>query len=202
MKYASVNHDSISRRRNKTRPPIVLKGVKQKGTLNRGLRATLLAGVVAVGFASLLIHPFGDMKAHRSLNPLLTGADVNPAIIQILERSCQNCHSEKTEWPWYSYVAPVSWLIEKDVHDARSHMNLSRWSEYSRERKQELLTRLAAAVRSRQMPPARYSRMHPGAKPSARDLEQIYEWARGERRRLKSMSMVSPAPLVDPEAAQ
>jgi hypothetical protein len=179
-----------------------LKGVKKKENLNRGLLATLLAGVVAVGLASLLIHPFGDLKAHRSLNPLLTGADVNPAIIQILERSCQNCHSEKTEWPWYSYVAPVSWLIEKDVHDARSHMNLSRWGEYSLERKQELLTRLAAAVRSRQMPPARYALTHPGAKPSATDLEQIYEWARGERRRLKSLPVVSPATSADAEPAQ
>ena len=131
--------------------------MNEKQTLIRRLYATLLAGVIAVGVPSLLIRPFGDLKAHRSLNPLLAGADVNPAIIQIVERSCQNCHSEKTEWPWYSYVAPVSWLIEKDVHDARSHMNLSRWDDYGLEKKQELLTRLAAAVRSRQMPPARYN---------------------------------------------
>ena len=163
---------------------------------------TVLAGVVAIGFPSLLIHPFGDLKARRSLNPLLAGADVYPAIIQTMERSCQNCHSEKTEWPWYSHVAPVSWLIEKDVHDARSHMNLSRWGEYSLEKKQELLTRLAATVRSRQMPPARYILMHPSEKPSVTELEQIYEWARGERRRLKSMRVVDPASPADPEPSQ
>jgi hypothetical protein len=179
-----------------------LKGVNKKETLNRRLRLMLLAGVVAVVVLSLLIHPFGDLKAHSSLNPLLAGADVNPAISQIIARSCQNCHSEKTEWPWYSYVAPVSWLIEKDVHDARSHMNLSHWGEYSLEKKQELLTRLAAAVRNRQMPPARYTLMHPGAKPSGTELEQIYEWARGERRRLKSMPAVSPATSADAEPAQ
>ena len=173
-----------------------------KETLNRRLRVTVLTGLVAVGLSSLWIHPFGDLKARRSLDPLLAGADVNPGIIQIMERSCQNCHSEKTGWPWYSYVAPVSWLIEKDVHDARSHMNLSRWDQYSLEKKQELLTRLAAAVRSRQMPPARYTLMHPGAKPYATDLEQIYEWARGERRRLKSVRAVDPARSSDPEPAQ
>ena len=162
----------------------------------------LLAGTVAVGLTSLLIHPFGDLKAHRSLNPLLAGADVNVTITRILEKSCQNCHSEKTEWPWYSYVAPVSWLIEKDVHDARSHMNLSRWGEYSPAKRQELLTRLAAAVRSRQMPPARYTLMHPGEKPSGTELEQIYQWARGERRRLKSMPPAGPASPGDEEPAQ
>jgi hypothetical protein len=149
-----------------------------------------------------MIHPFGAVKAPRSLNPLLAGADVPPGIIQIMERSCQNCHSEKPDWPWYSYVAPASWLIEKDVHDARSHINLSRWGEYSLEDKKELLTRLAAAVKSRQMPPARYTLLHPSAKPTASALEQIYEWARGERRRLKSMPVPSPAASEGAEPGQ
>ena len=170
-------------------------------TLNRRL-CVLLAAVIAVGIASLSIHPFGNVKAHRSLSPLLAGADVNPAITQSMERSCKNCHSEKTEWPWYSYVAPVSWLIEKDVHDARSHMNLSRWGEYSLEDKKGLLARLAAAVKSHQMPPARYTLLHPSGKPTARELEQIYEWARGERRRLKSMPVLSPAALEGAEPGQ
>src|SRR4051794_36874244 len=121
--------------------------MNEKQTLNRRLRLILLAGV-AVGLPSLMIHPFGAVKAPRSLNPLLAGADVPPGIIQIMERSCQNCHAEKPDWPWYSYVAPASWLIEKDVHDARSHMNLSRWGDYNVEDKKELLTRLAAAVKS------------------------------------------------------
>jgi hypothetical protein len=152
---------------------------------------TLVAGVIAAGVPSLLIHPFGDLKTYGSLNPPLAGANVNSAVIQIIERSCQNCHSEKTDWPWYSHIAPVSWLIEKDVHDARSHMNLSRWGEYSIEKRQELLTRLAAAVRSRQMPPPRYTLIHPGAKLSATDVEQIYQWARGERQLLKSVPAVT-----------
>ena len=116
--------------------------------MNNFLRAKLFAGVAGLGLASLLIHPFGAVKARASVDPLLAGADVDPAIVQIIERSCQNCHSEKTQWPWYSYVPPASWLVESDVHDARRHMNLSRWGEYSLEKKRELLTELAAAVRA------------------------------------------------------
>ena len=82
----------------------------------------------------------------------------------------------------------MSWLIESDVHQARSHMNLSGWSQYSLEEKQELLADLAAAVRSRQMPPPRYTLMHRNAKLSEPELERIYQWARGERRRLKSLA--------------
>ena len=170
--------------------------------MNKLLRAKLLAGVAGLGLGSLLIHPFGAVKARASVDPLLAGAEVDPAIVQIVERSCQNCHSEKTQWPWYSYVPPVSWLVENDVHNARRHMNLSRWGEYSLKEKQELLTKLAAAVRSHQMPPARYTLMHPGAKPSQTDREYLYQWARGERRRLKSAAGAQSATSSDAAPSQ
>ena len=159
-----------------------------KSRLRTSLVAGVVAGVILLGLASLLVHPFGAVKAHTSANPLLAGAVVDSETVQIMERSCQNCHSEKTDWPWYSYVAPVSWLVESDVHRARSHMNLSGWDQYSLKEKQDHLAELAAAVRSRQMPPPRYTLMHPNAKLSQPELERIYQWARGERRRLKSLA--------------
>ena len=152
------------------------------------LRTSLIAGGIVLGLASLLVHPFGAVKAHTSANLLLAGAVVDSETVQIMQRSCQNCHSEKTDWPWYSYVAPVAWLVESDVHKARSHMNLSSWDQYSLEEKQDHLAELAAAVRSRQMPPPRYTLMHPNAKLSQPELERIYQWARGERRRLRSLA--------------
>jgi hypothetical protein len=156
--------------------------------LKNPLRTSLVAAVIVVGSASLLIHPFGAVRAHAPLEPLLSGAVVDPETVRILERSCQNCHSQNTGWPWYSYFAPMSWVIENDVHQARSHMNLSGWGEYSLERKQELLAELAAAIRSRQMPPARYTFMHRNARLAEPERERIYQWARGERRRLKSLA--------------
>jgi hypothetical protein len=160
----------------------------EESTLKNPIRKSLVAGVTVLGLASLLVHPFGPVRAHAPVEPLLAGAVVDPETVRIIERSCQNCHSQNTEWPWYSYVAPVSWLIESDVHRARSHMNLSLWSQYSLEEKQNRLAELAAAVRSRQMPPPRYTLMHRGAKLSQPEQEWIYQWARGERHRLKSLA--------------
>ena len=156
--------------------------------MKKPLRTSLVAAVMVLGVASLLVHPFGSVKAHAPVGPLLTSAVVDTETVRILQRSCQNCHSQNTDWPWYSYIAPVSWLIEKDVHQARSHMNLSGWGQYSLDEKQDLLADLAAAVRSRQMPPPRYTLMHRSAKLSEPERERIYQWARGERRRLKSLS--------------
>jgi cytochrome c len=67
-------------------------------------------------------------------------------------------------------------------------MNLSAWEEYSLDKRQQLLSELAAAVRSRQMPPPQYTLMHRNAKLSQPELDRIYVWARGERRRLKSLA--------------
>jgi Haem-binding domain len=152
------------------------------------LQVILIAGTGLVGLASVLVHPFGAVKARASNTPLLAGAPVEPSVVRIMERSCQNCHSERTDWPWYSYVAPMSWLIENDVQQARSHMNLSRWDEYGLEKQQAILTELSAMVRSRQMPLPRYVQLHPSAKLSDAEIDQIYQWARVERRRLKSIA--------------
>ena len=169
--------------------------------MKRFLRTSLFAAVTVLGIASLLIHPYGAVRAHATVEPLLTSAVVDPKILGILERSCQNCHSQNTEWPLYSYFAPVSWLIESDVHRARSHMNLSGWSQYSLEEKQELLAEMGAAVRSRQMPPSRYTVMHGSAKLSESERERIYQWARGERHRLKALA-TEGAPTADKAANQ
>ena len=160
---------------------------KENG-LKKSLPALLIIGASLLGLASLLAHPFGEAKIPASSKPLLAGAPLDPAVMQIVERSCQSCHSEKTDWPWYSYVAPMSWLIEKDVNQARSHMNLSHWDEYSIEKQQEILAELSAVVRNRQMPLPRYTMLHPEAKLSDPEIDRIYRWARAERVRLKSIT--------------
>jgi cytochrome c len=141
--------------------------------------------------ASAFIHPNGAVRAVASNRDLLSGADVDPAVLQVVERSCQNCHSEKTEWPWYSRVAPMSWLVEGDVAKARSRMNLSRWDEYTVERQEEILASIGTLARSGEMPPPRYTAIHSDAKLSAQERELVYEWSHAERRRLKLTPEVS-----------
>ena len=159
--------------------------------MKRTIIMFLLGGASMVLLASVLVHPNGTVKAAQSTEPLLAGAEIDPAVKALLERSCQNCHSEKTAWPVYSYIAPMSWLVEGDVSQARAHMNLSRWGDYSLEEKEQLLASIGAVVRSGKMPPARYTAIHTDAKLSPEDSARIYEWAHAERRRLKS---VVPAP--------
>jgi hypothetical protein len=153
--------------------------------LKKLLIAIILGGAALAAIASVLIHPSGEMKKNVSDGPLFAGSEVSSPVLQIVQRSCQDCHSEKTAWPWYSYVAPMSWLIEKDVQQGRSHMNLSHWDQYDTATRVEVLTKLSAMVRSREMPLPRYLRLHPESRLSDAEVDVIYQWARAERKRLK-----------------
>jgi cytochrome c len=149
----------------------------------------LLAGVCAAILAIALsfIHPFGNP---REVNPssghFLAGAQIPEPLRELVERKCGNCHSEAVDWPFYSRVAPVSWLLEHDVLEAREHMNLSRWDAYSNQEKSDLLSRLAAKARSGEMPPARYTAIHGDSKLLSKEQDSLYDWARAERRRLRT----------------
>src|SRR5438445_9124859 len=116
--------------------------------------------------------------------PLLFGAKIDPQVPSILERSCIDCHSERTQYPWYSYVAPVSWLIQSDVAGGRERLNLSRWSEYSQQRRERSLSEIANQVRDGDMPLPQYTLIHRDARLSESDVNAIFQWTQTERARL------------------
>ena len=91
----------------------------------------------------------------------------------VVARACQNCHSNQTQWPWYSHVAPVSWLVTHDVNEARSAVNFSEWAAYSPERQRKLLQESCKEVKEGEMPMSIYVLMHPEAKLTSNDVNAI-----------------------------
>jgi len=145
---------------------------------------SLTAAVVAI--LSFFIHPFGRVKAANSSNPLLSGAQIETPVTNVVQRSCASCHSDQTVWPWYSYVPPVSWMVEKDVHDGRDHFNMSHWYENSTEKRMEILSEISVMLRNKQMPLPRYTLLHPDAKLSDAEIKLVDAWSHAERRRLRA----------------
>jgi cytochrome c len=148
--------------------------------------STLAIAAVVLLFALAFVHPFGNARAASPEKELMSSAQIEKPVFEIMQRSCQNCHSEQTTWPLYSRVAPVSWLIEKDVQDGRSHWNMSRWDEYRIDEREDILSRIGPMVRNRKMPLPQYLFLHPEARLSDADADLLYRWSRQERKRLKS----------------
>jgi hypothetical protein len=149
-----------------------------------------LAGLFVL--CSAAVHPFGSVKRPHGQNAAENDLQLPAEIAPLLKRSCMDCHSNRTVWPWYSYVAPMSWMVERDVHRAREHMNLSEWDQYSSGQREKLLTYIASEVRSHEMPPPQYTLIHRDAKLSAADTDHLYRWARAERRKLRAKVPVLP----------
>src|SRR6478672_7737844 len=69
------------------------------------------------------------------VNPPVEGDLTAPADVKaVLRRACYDCHSNETVWPWYSHVAPVSWLVADDVNKGRRHWNFSTWNHLTPDR--------------------------------------------------------------------
>ena len=96
----------------------------------------------------------------------------------ILERACYDCHSNRTVWPWYAYVAPVSWLVTKDVRDGRKEVNFTEWPMFDQDEQDHAYKHIAKQVERRGMPLSNYLLMHPKAKLSDEDRRVLVTWAK------------------------
>jgi hypothetical protein len=157
--------------------------------------AGLAVSILAVGWilASVCVHSLPHDLSDRAEAPLLPGADIPHEVAVVFEHACFNCHSEKTDWPAYSRLAPVSWLLENDVKRAREQLNLSRWDGLAENEQRTLLTAIATVIENREMPPHRYVVFHPEAKLSADDAARVIDWTHVERRRLRASTSNSSA---------
>ena len=107
-----------------------------------------------------------------------------PEVTALLRRVCANCHSGATEWPWYSRVAPVSWLVADDVRIGRQQLNFSEWGRYSARQAENKLEEICAVVQAEAMPPKKYTLAHPQAKLTAVDVKAVCAWTVAEQQRL------------------
>ncbi len=111
-------------------------------------------------------------------NPPVT-ADINAPteVKNIFKSSCYDCHSNETVWPWYSKIAPISWLIVKDVMDGRKDLNFSEWEKLYSDNRNKLKKEILEQINKDEMPPSFYTIMHPSAKLELIQINIIKKWA-------------------------
>ena len=109
---------------------------------------------------------------------LMANVETPNAVKEILVRSCYDCHSNQTNYPWYSYVAPVSWLVAKDTREGRDELNFSTWGDLSKRKKIRTLNDIAEEVEEKEMPLEIYTVVHRDAKLSSEQIEAITAWTK------------------------
>jgi hypothetical protein len=100
-----------------------------------------------------------------------------PSVAASLKNACYDCHSFETKWPWYSYVAPVSWYVARDINAARASLNFSDWPHDDPRRARKRWGHIADEVENGEMPLPNYARIHGEAQLDARQRAELIKWA-------------------------
>jgi hypothetical protein len=112
----------------------------------------------------------------RSNPPVVSDLAAPSPVNEILRTSCYDCHSNETHWPWYSYVAPVSWLVTHDVKEGRHEVNFSEWNLVSDPH--HVIEEIHEEVEDGKMPMEIYLLLHPGAALSDGQKKTLDEWSK------------------------
>jgi hypothetical protein len=116
----------------------------------------------------------------------------------VMRKACDNCHTYETQWPWYSHMAPASWMIARDVKRARKAVNFSEWSETAGKRKGSAMGTLLAAcetAKTRRMPPVQYRLMHSEANLTQPEIDTLCVWTRSAVRQIREAGTSKQARL-------
>jgi hypothetical protein len=113
----------------------------------------------------------------RTNPPVEKEISVPADVKAILRNACYDCHSNQTTWPWYSSIAPVSWLLVSDVINGREEMNFSTWNSYPAKKQSAKRKKVWEEVKDGEMPPLPYRLMHPEARLSAGEKELLRSWS-------------------------
>jgi len=135
--------------------------------------AKITAAVIIASAAAQFV------PVERTNPPVEAEVPAPDAVRAILRRSCYDCHSHESRWPWYAHVAPISWLIAHDVDEARDHLNFSTWNAYGKRKRVKNFEEIWEEVEKGEMPLWFYVSLHPDARLSEADKQAIHAWATG-----------------------
>lgn len=132
-------------------------------------------GVVLAGFLLIQVVPYG--RAHEN-PPVVQEPDWPDAETkELARRACFDCHSNETVWPWYSNIAPVSWLVQRDVDEGRTHLNFSEWgvahAHEGHDHEGHDAEDIQEVILNGEMPPANYLITHPEARLSEAEIQAL-----------------------------
>ena len=127
--------------------------------------------------AMVLVVVIQFVPVDRTNPPVEADFDGPTEVAAVLKTSCYDCHSNETRWPWYSAVAPASWLVAHDVEEARDRMNFSLWGTYGPQRQEKLAEEIWEEVEEGEMPLRMYLLVHPDARLSESAKRALREWS-------------------------
>ena len=143
------------------------------------MKRVLKIVVIVIAAVFLAIQFVRIDRTNPPVDPMLAieaHMNVAPDVQMILSRSCNDCHTHKTVYPWYSHVAPISWWLRDHIDHGRSHLNFSEWGKLDINDREHKLEEICEEVRDRKMPLPSYLWMHSYAAMSESEIKGLCSW--------------------------
>jgi hypothetical protein len=147
----------------------------------------LAIGLAVIFVGMQFIRPARTNPATDQSQTIDAQTQVTSEVSAILARSCNDCHSNKTVWPWYTNVSPVSWWLTDHVNEGRKELNMSEFGRLPRDRQERKLRQMCDEVTDGMMPLSSYLPMHPAARLSEQDKKSLCDWTDTERDRIANL---------------
>jgi len=143
--------------------------------VNKLIRYAVLAWL-AVLVAIQFVRPARTNPATEPSRTLGAMLSVPAPVQAVLDRSCRDCHSNDTYWPWYSSVAPMSWMVIDHVNSGRRHFNYSDWAGNTPDKSRKVLHDICEETKQGSMPVGSYTLVHRAARLSDADVATLCAW--------------------------
>ena len=143
------------------------------------MKKKILYGVLAVFILIQFIRPARNVTEFRSMNDITLFYLISDQLRTTLVKSCYDCHSNHTVYPWYANIQPVGWWMQGHINEAKENLNFSEFGTYSLKKAKHKFEEIEEMVRDHEMPISSYLLLHPDAKLSALETERITRWAGG-----------------------
>lgn len=132
--------------------------------------------LISLAFLLLLIQ---FMPVNRSNPPVQADLQAQSEVKTVFKKACYDCHSNETVWPWYSRIAPASWMIAHHVKEGRGYTNFSTWEALDADTKRYAANEIRKEVEKGRMPLKPYTVLHREAKLTDAEKQLIYAWVEG-----------------------
>lgn len=123
------------------------------------------------------IRPKLNNKDDYDLAYFIEETNLNKHLFVIMKNSCFDCHSNKTNYPWYSHISPVSMWIQNHINEGKKHLNFSKWDKYSLKKKEHKLEELIEEIQDGEMPLKSYKLIHTSSRLDNKQKDSILNWA-------------------------
>lgn len=138
----------------------------------------LLIGVLVLFLAAQAIQPTLNRGTASGPNDITRVVSVPQDVAGILEKSCYDCHSNHTDYPWYDRIAPVSWWVADHVNEGKRELNFTEFASYSPKKQRKKLEESGETVEKGEMPLKSYLIMHGDAKLTEAQQKRLIDWSK------------------------